>query len=84
MEEPILKEVSVSASIGAKVQLVKFELTSDFHLHMGSTWTMPEDWSEKQCCEFRRMKINQIRDELEPLAEKEYVDLMKQKEELNR
>lgn len=81
-DRPVLTEVSASASLGAKVQLVKFELNTDYHYSMSGKWSVPEDWTEDQCREFRRQKVQELKDELEPIAEKEFEDLMKQKEEI--
>lgn len=80
--EPQIVEVSASASIGGKVQIVKFEYNEDFHFSLSGKWEIPPEWNEKDAEDFRNYQVNKLREELEPIAEKVVESLVKQRDEL--
>ena len=45
-------EVSVSSSVGGKVQIIKFEYSEDYHFSQTEKWSVPEDWTEEQVAEY--------------------------------
>lgn len=79
MEQPKLIEVSVSASTGGKMQLVKFEISSDFHFSMSGKWSIPENMSDEDAELFRNEQILRLRSEIESVAQAEVDALMEQK-----
>ena len=46
MNSPRLIETGVSTSVGCKMQLVKYELSSDLYFNMSKKWEIPEDMTE--------------------------------------
>lgn len=80
MAEPICTEISVSASVGGKVQIVKFEYTADFHYSMSRKFSIPEDWDAKEIKNFQQDKTLMLRQELEHIAQAEMDELIKQRD----
>lgn len=81
-EDAVPTEVSVSASVGGKVQVVKYEQTSDYHFSVGGRWAVPDFWTNDDCENFRQEQLWKLRKELEPFAQHEYDDLMDQREKI--
>ena len=52
--EPKPLEISVSSSVGGKVQIIKFEYSEDYHFSQTEKWSVPEDWTDEQVAEFRK------------------------------
>ncbi len=82
MAKPTPKETTVSISYGGKVQLVKFELSSDYRAHIGGTWDV-EGMTDAEVEAFRYEKLLELKSELEPVIQAELDDLFQQKQELN-
>ena len=82
-DKPVLLEVGVSVSTGGKVQLKKYELSSDYHLSVNGKWKVPSDWSDEEAEEFRNEQILRLRSELEPIAQAEVDELLEQKANLS-
>lgn len=80
--EPVATEVSVSVSYGGKVQLIKFELSSDYHISIGGKWNV-EGLTEREAEAFRYEMLMKFKGELEPVVQAEIDDLFNQKAELN-
>lgn len=80
--EPRLIETGASVSTGGKVQLKKYELSSDYHYSLNAKWSIPGDWTEEQAEEFRHEQALRLKKELEPLAQAEVDDLLQQKANL--
>jgi hypothetical protein len=81
-ETPRLIEVGVSVSNGGKIQLKKFEFSSDYHFHLSGKWTAPEDWTDQQAEEFRHEQVLRLKAELEPIVQEEIDDLLEQKRDM--
>lgn len=81
MSQPKPKEMTVTASTGGKVQVVKYELSGDYHFSVGGTWSIPEDWTDEQVEDFRQYKLKQLIDELEQPAQNALDDLYRQRDE---
>lgn len=80
MSDPVCTEVSVSASVGGKVQIVKFEYTADFHYSMSRKYTVPEEWNDKEIKNFQQDRALGLREELENIAQAEMDELIKQRD----
>lgn len=76
--EPQCIEAAVSSSVGGKVTLVKFDLSSDYHYSINRTYSIPSDWSEDQTNEWQKNKLIDLREQLESIAQAEADDLMEQ------
>lgn len=83
MAEPQVKEAMVSVSVGGKIQLVKFEASSDFGVSFSRRYDIPADWTEDQVDKWQDAKAQYLRDLIEERAQAEVDALLKQKEELN-
>jgi len=82
VEKPTLIEVGVSVSTGGKVQLKKFELSSDYFLNVSGKWSVPPTMTEEDAESFRNEMILRLRSELEPIAQAEVDELLEQKANL--
>jgi len=76
--ESKIKEVTVSSSVGGKVQIVKFEYSQDFHYSMSQKFEV--DMTEKEAEEFREQKLMELRDQLEDVADREVTQLIEQRD----
>lgn len=81
-DKPVLIECGASVSTGGKMQLKKYELSSDWHFHLSGKWTMPPGMSEEDAESFRHEQVLRLRQELEPIAQAEVDDLIEQKNNL--
>jgi hypothetical protein len=79
--EPHCTEVVCSASVGAKVQVVKFEYNPSFNFFMSRTYSIPSDWTERDVEDFQVSKEIELRGILEPIAQAEVEELERQREE---
>lgn len=79
-DTPVCTEVNVSASVGGKIQIVKFEYTSDYHYTMGQRFAVPESWSQQDIRDFRQDQIILLREHLEGIAQGEVDELMQQRD----
>jgi ribosomal protein S7 len=82
MAEAKPKEMTCSVTVGGKVQLVKFELSSDYSVTLGGTWTV-DGLDEREVEALRHETLLKLREELEPVAQAELDDLFEQKKDLN-
>lgn len=80
MSEPVCTEVNVSASVGGKVQIVKYEYTADYHYSMSRKYSVPEDWTEQDVRDFQQDKTITLRENLEGIAQGEMDELTKQRD----
>lgn len=67
---PKAKEITVSYSLGAKIQVVKFEYQGDFHSSMSRTYDISDLTTEDEVEQFQLEKIKEIREQLRPIAQK--------------
>lgn len=74
-----LKEIAVSVSLGGKVQIVKFEFSQDYHYSMSAKWDV-EGFTVEEAAEFREAQIEELRNHLEIIAQKEVDQLMEQRD----
>lgn len=81
MTKPLCTEVTVSASVGGKVQIVKYEYTADFHYSQSRKYSVPEEWSEQDVTDFQNTATIGLREELETLAQAEVDELIRQRDE---
>jgi hypothetical protein len=71
MSEPKLEEVVISVSFGGKVQIIKYEIGSDYHVSQTRRYSIPEDWNNVQAEEFQAEEHDRLRSEVEEVAQKE-------------
>lgn len=79
--EPQCTEVVCSASVGAKVQVVKFEYHPQFNFSMSRTYSVPKDWTERDVEDFQVSKEIELRGLIEPIAQAEVEELERQRDE---
>lgn len=72
-------EITVSSSVGGKVQIIKFEYTEDYHFSQSEKWSIPEDWNAEQVAEFRKEKQAGLDADLQVMAQKRVDELIEQK-----
>lgn len=72
-------EVSVSSSVGGKVQIIKFEYSEDYHFSQTEKWSIPEDWTEEQVAEFRKTLQTKLDTDLQEQAQVRVNELIEQK-----
>jgi hypothetical protein len=77
--EPTPLEITVSSSVGGKVQIIKFEYSEDYHFSQSEKWSIPEDWSDEQVAEFRSGKQEALDADLQKLAQARVDELIEQK-----
>jgi hypothetical protein len=77
-----LKEISVSTSVGGKVQIVQYQNSQDYHYSISQKWDVEGIESEEDAWDFRQEKISELRDHLEEVAQREMDGLIKQRDEL--
>lgn len=80
-KEPKLKEVTITASVGGKIQVVKFEYDSNFHYSNGATYNV-EGMTEEQVEKFRLEKTKEFRKQLEPIQQDEIDKLQALRDEI--
>jgi hypothetical protein len=77
--EPTPLEITVSSSVGGKVQIIKFEYSEDYHFSQSEKWSIPEDWSAEQVAEFRKEKQFVLDADLQTQAQARVDELIEQK-----
>jgi hypothetical protein len=77
--EPTPLEITVSSSVGGKVQIIKFEYSEDYHFSQSEKWSIPEDWSDEQVAEFRSGKQEALDADLQKIAQARVDERIEQK-----
>lgn len=77
--EPTPLEITVSSSVGGKVQIIKFEYSEDYHFSQSEKWSIPEDWTAEQVAEFRKEKQAALDVDLQAQAQVRVDELIEQK-----
>lgn len=77
--DPKPLEITVSSSIGGKVQIIKFEYSEDFHFSQSEKWSVPDDWGREAVAEFRKQKQAALDADLQELAQARVDELIEQK-----
>jgi len=77
--EPTPLEITVSSSVGGKVQIIKFEYSEDYHFSQSEKWSIPKDWSADQVSEFRKEKQSVLDADLQAQAQVRVDELIEQK-----
>ena len=73
------REITVSSSVGGKVQNIKFEYSEDDHFSQSEKWSIPEDWTAEQVAALRKEKQQQLDADLQELAQARVDQLIEQK-----
>lgn len=84
ISEPKCIEVGTTASVGGKVQVVKFDVSVDYFYSISRKYSIPEDWTEEDVDKFQLSKTLELREKIEPFAQSEADDLLEQKAEIER
>jgi hypothetical protein len=77
--EPTPLEITVSSSVGGKVQIIKFEYSEDYHFSQSEKWSIPEDWSAEQVAEYRAQVQDKLDADLQKQAQAKVDELIEQK-----
>jgi hypothetical protein len=72
-------EITVSSSVGGKVQIIKFEYSEDYHFSQSEKWSIPEDWDADQVAGFRKERQDILDDDLQAMAQVRVDQLIEQK-----
>jgi D-hexose-6-phosphate mutarotase len=80
MSEPVCTEITCNASVGGKVSIVKYDLSSDVHFSLSRKYSIPEDWTEEQVEEFQTQKELEVYKQVDAMAQVEVDELMEQSE----
>jgi hypothetical protein len=71
MSEARLTEVTLSNSAGGKIQIIKFDEASDYHVSETRKFSIPEDWTDDQVDEFLIVQREELRTHVDTLAQRE-------------
>lgn len=77
-DQPKCLEVTVNASTGGKVTIVKFDLSSDYHFSQTARYSIPEDWSQEQVDKFVAEESLRLYEQVDGVAQPVLEDLMDQ------
>jgi hypothetical protein len=77
--EPTPLEITVSSSVGGKVQIIKFEYSEDYHFSQSEKWSIPEDWTAEQVAEYRTKVQEKLDADLQKQAQIRVDQLIEQK-----
>lgn len=80
---PKLVEVTTSVSTGGRKQLLKFELSADWHYSSSRKYTIPENWDDESTKKFIYDATQDLRAEVHKLAQEEIDNLEEQTRALN-
>lgn len=75
----IVKEITVSTSVGGNIQIIKYEASSNYHYSI--TEKYEGEWTPEEAEEFEIGKIDELRERLDPIAQSEVDELLEQKKE---
>lgn len=78
MSAPVLTEISIAASAGGKVQIIKYDLSSDYFVSESRKWSVPEDWTEEDVQEFTEARRDELRERIEKQAQIEFDERFEQ------
>jgi hypothetical protein len=76
-----VKEVSVSASSGAKIQIVQYQYHADYHLSFSEKYDL-EGYSEGEAETFRLEKLKALQEQLEPVNQEAIDELVELRDKL--
>lgn len=83
MAEPRIIETGVSVSVGGKIQVKKYEISSDYYFNQSAKWSIPDDWTDEQAQKFRAGQTADLKQAVEAFAQQEVEALFNQRKELN-
>jgi hypothetical protein len=81
MSEPKVKEVTVSSSIGGKIQIVQFQFTSDFHYSITKKYDV--DMTDGEADDFWRERLGELTEELTAPEQQRIDELQTLRDELS-
>lgn len=77
-EQPKLSEINISFSVGGKVQIIKFDISSDYHVSLSRKWEIPEDWTNEQAEAWQLEQLAKLRAVVDVVGQKEFDDRFSQ------
>jgi hypothetical protein len=80
-QSPRLIECGASVSEGGRIQIKKYEFSSDYHFSLNAKWEMPDDMTDDEAAQFRHEQILRLKSELEGHVQAEVDNLLEQKEQ---
>lgn len=75
-----VKELTVSTSVGGKVQIVQYQNSQDYHYSISQKWDVQGIESDEDLWDLRQEKIEELRGHLEEVAQREMDDLIAQRD----
>jgi len=75
-DEPRCVEAGCSASVGAKVQIIKFEFDENAFFSWNRRYEVPEGWTEDQVTEFQALKTQELYEAIQELHAQPAVNSM--------
>lgn len=78
MSEPKLEQVGFTASVGGKVQIIQYKLSSDYFVSASRTYSIPEDWDNSQAEDFQVEQMLRLRDLVDSAGQAEFEALHEQ------
>lgn len=70
--EPQVLEVSANFSAGGKVSIVKYDVSSDYHVSISKKYAIPEDWDDERATDFLLEKYDEIRSMVDERSDNEF------------
>lgn len=83
MPEARVKEVTVSAAVGGKIQVVQFQYSADYRYFVSKSYEV-SDMDDAEADEFWKTRLAELREELEPIAQKEVDELQELRDQLSQ
>lgn len=77
-----VKEITVSSSLGGKIQIVQFQFTSDFHYSVTKKYAV--DMTDGEADEFWKERLGELNDELATPEQERIDELMRLRDELGQ
>ena len=71
-ESPQLREINISFSAGGKVSIVKYDVSSDYHISASKRYEIPDGMSEEDVAAFEEQKYNELRQLIDDRANAEF------------
>jgi hypothetical protein len=81
---PKATEIHVSASVGGKAQVVKFEYSEDFHYSQSVTYNVEDLETDQEVDAFKEEQTRKLKGDLEPIAQETVDKLIELRESIRR
>lgn len=78
MSEPVLKEININFSAGGKVSIIKYDISSDYHVSASRRYEIPESWTDDEIREFEAKVYEEVRLTVDERAQAEFDERFEQ------